>query len=484
MNRRQIFSVPMGLGASALLSPAQVKAKAGRPKNIIFCVSDGMSPGVLMLAEYFSRIARGKGTRWAALMNDMTASRGVQDVAALNSPVTDSSSSSSAWGSGSRINNAQVNVLPDGTKLTPILELAKAAGRRTALVTTATVTHATPAGFAASQERRDDEHLIGLQYKGRVDCILGGGQKFFDAAKRKDKRDAEGEFRQAGYQIVKAKGDLLKADRSKPMLGLFSDGHIPFTLDKAAVPTLAEMAGYALEAVSGSSKGFIMQVEGARVDHAAHNNDIAGQLWDQLAFDDALGVCLDFAARKGDTLVITTSDHGNASPGFNGMGPEYTESGKCFERILKAKSSFELLPRMLGSRPTAARVREVIEADRGIVLAAAEAEAVAQAAGGRKGISLNRGQDVALGVLGLVLSNYYGVGYTGMNHTGEYTTITATGPGSLPFEGLVRNTDVFGRLTRYMGINHKNPSMTPEQAMQFNSKVAAARLSAPSAWGV
>lgn len=470
MNRRQLFSVPVGFGASALLSPAQVKAKAGRPKNIIFCVADGMSPGVLMLAEYFSHIARGKGTRWAALMNDMTASRGVQDVAALNSPVTDSSSSSSAWGSGSRINNAQVNVLPDGTRLTPILELAKAAGRRTALVTTATVTHATPAGFAASQDKRDDEHLIGLQYKGRVDCILGGGQKFFEAAKRKDKRDAEAEFRQAGYQIVKTKADLLSSARTKPVLGVFSDGHIPFTLDKAPVPTLADMTSYALEAMAGASKGFIMQVEGARVDHAAHNNDIAGLLWDQLAFDDALGVCLDFAARKGDTLVITTSDHGNASPGLNGMGAEYTESARHFERILKAKSSFELLPRMLGTKPTPARVREVIEADRGIVLSATEAEAVSQAASGKKGISLNRGQDVALGVLGLVLANHYGVGFTGMNHTGEYTTITATGPGSLPFEGLVRNTDVFPRLTRYMGISHRNPSMTPEQAMKFNQK--------------
>ena len=421
-----------------------------------------------MMAEYFSRIARGKGTRWAALMNDMTASRGVQDVAALNSPVTDSSSSSSAWGSGSRINNAAVNTLPDGTKLTPILQLAKQAGRKTALVTTATVTHATPAGFAAVQPSRDDEHLIGLQYKNRVDYVLGGGQKFFLKEKRKDKFDAMADFGTAGYQIVKTRAELNAASKAKPVLGLFSDSHIPYTIDKVDVPTLAEMTSFTLDALAKSSpKGFIMQMEGARVDHAAHDNDIAGQLWDQLAYDDALGVCLDFAARAGDTLVITTSDHGNSSPGLNGMGVEYVDSGKCFERIVKAKSSFNTISQLLGTKPSPARVREVIEAQRGVVLTAQEAGWVSASAAGQKGVSINQIQDKTLGVLGLVLSNHYGVAYTGMNHTSEYTTITSTGPGSLPFEGLVRNTDVFPRMTSYMGINFKNPSMTPEQGAKF-----------------
>jgi alkaline phosphatase len=469
MNRRQIFSLPLGLGAAAMLTPAQVKAKAGKPKNIIFCVADGMSPGVLMMAEYFSQIARGKGTRWAALMNDMTASRGVQDVAALNSPVTDSSSSSSAWGSGSRINNAAVNTLPDGTKLTPILQLAKQAGRKAALVTTATVTHATPAGFASSQASRDDEHLIGLQYKNRVDYVLGGGQRFFLQNKRKDKLDAMAEFSQAGYQIVKTRAELNAASKAKPVLGLFSDSHVPYTIDKVDVPTLAEMTSFTLDALSKSSpKGFIMQVEGARVDHAAHDNDIAGLLWDQLAYDDALGVCLDFAARSGDTLVITTSDHGNSSPGLNGMGLEYVDSGKCFERIVKAKGSFTTIGQLLGTKPSAARVREVIEAQRGIEITAQEAGWVAASAAGQKGVSINQILDKPMGVLGQVLSNYYGVAFTGMNHTSEYTTITSTGPGSLPFEGLVRNTDVFPRLTNYMGIQFKNPSMTPEQGAKFS----------------
>lgn len=465
-----MFSLPLGFGGSAALSSAQVRAKGGQPKNIIFCVSDGMSPSVLMMGEYLSQIARGKGTRWAAMMNDMTASRGIQDVAALNSPVTDSSSSSSAWGSGSRIFNAAVNILPDGTKLAPILQLAKQAGKKTALVTTATVTHATPAGFGASQAKRDDEHLIAPQYKGRVDYVLGGGQRFFLPEIRKDKMDLAGDYAKAGYQVVKTKAEMLAAKKAAPILGLFADSHVPYTMDRGDGPTLAEMTSFTLDALAGEAKnGFIIQVEGARIDHAAHNNDIASQLWDQLAYDDALGVCLDFAAKHSDTLVITTSDHGNSSPGLNGMGLEYVDSGKCFERIVKGKSSFDVLGRLFGTKPSGARIREVIEAQRGIVITPDEAELVAASANGKKGVVINKLQDRAFGVLGQVLSNYYGVAYTGMTHTSEYPLITSTGPGSLPFEGLVRNTEVFPRLTKYMGIDFKNPSMTPEQASKFKA---------------
>jgi alkaline phosphatase len=96
-------------------------------------VSDGMSAGVLPLAEQFSQRARQKGTIWQALHSRPGASHALMDMAALDSMVPDSSSASSCWASGSRIFNAWVNVLPDGTKLTPIGVLARHAGKRVGL---------------------------------------------------------------------------------------------------------------------------------------------------------------------------------------------------------------------------------------------------------------------------------------------------------------------------------------------------------------
>ncbi len=65
------------------------------------------------------------------------------------------------------------------------------------------------------------------------------------------------------------------------------------------VPTLAEMTEVALESLSQSREGFLLQVEGARIDHAAHNNDAAALLWDQLAgLDDAILTVLRFAEKN------------------------------------------------------------------------------------------------------------------------------------------------------------------------------------------
>ena len=144
--RRGLFAGALaGLGTSVENLHAAQKPGAA-PRNIIWMVSDGMSPGVLPLADRLSRIVRGKGLVWHGLLSRPECAHGLMDMASLTSMVTDSSAASSAWGSGTRILNGMVNTLPDGTKLTPLAEIAHAGGKRVGLVTTATVTHATPAG--------------------------------------------------------------------------------------------------------------------------------------------------------------------------------------------------------------------------------------------------------------------------------------------------------------------------------------------------
>lgn len=416
-------------------------------------VSDGMSPGVLTMAQNFSRISRQKQTAWWEFYHHGDTARGLMDTASANSMVTDSAAASSAWGGGKRINNGAINIAPDGSRVPPIAALMKGWDPKcmVGLVTTATVTHATPAGFAAQSTDRDLESMIAPQYLDRVDLILGGGAKFFDPALRDDQRDLLGEFRQAGYETVFHRDGLL-ATRSAKILGLFATKHLPFTVDRDQsedlrnrVPTLEEMSAVALDRCLASGQRFLLQIEGARIDHGAHVNDAAALLHDQLAFDDALGRVLEITAAHPDILVVATSDHGNANPGLNGMGVNYVDSNTCFERLTRCKASYERLLDLWGNEEskTPQMLQSLLAEHLAIDFTSAEAEAVIASFQPGKVIEWNHQLGNPQGILGQVLGNHTGISWNGLSHTSDPTIVNARGPGAERFEGMVVNTDVF-----------------------------------------
>ena len=461
-------------GAFADESPAPAKAPApgGKPpRRVIFMISDGMSIGIPSMAEQFSQLVRGKGTHFAALLSNPKAAHGFFDTQSLSSLVTDSAAAATALGSGTRVFNGAINVLPDGRELRPIHHLLKEKGFGTGLVTTARVTHATPAGFGSVQPRRDDEDLIAPQYNGKVDVILGGGARHFDADRRRaDKNDVAGEYEKAGYAVVRDKTALAAVPKDKRILGLFDNSHVPYTIDhmndeklKATVPTLAEMTKSALTMLEQNPKGFLLQVEGARIDHF-HGNDAAAALWDQIAFDDAIEAALEFQQRNPDTLIVVTSDHGTANPGLNGMGNEYVDSTECFGRIANAKSScsnFEWRLRKSGSQ-TAETAQKMIAEDFGLSIPLEDCALVAEASQGKDVAEINVLQRGFSGILAQVLGNHTGVGWTGCNHTQDMVVSAATGPGQDAFLGLLKNTDAF----KNMGIPKWTPrTQRPTQAL-------------------
>jgi alkaline phosphatase len=454
----------IGLGAvaaPATIHTAQAATPANRPRGIVFLVSDGMSPGVFTLAQDFSRFSRKKDTAWWSFYNEPTSSLGLMDNASADSLVTDSAAASSAWGGGQRVNNGSINVSPSGKPITPIASILKQRNpdTRIGLVTTATVTHATPAGFAANVHQRGDEEKIAPQYLNRADIILGGGSDFFRANKRKDKRDLLAEFSQAGYATPHTRKELLES-RSPRLLGTFTPKHLPFTIDHQnnpehirQIPTLGEMAEAALSRFLDSKSPFLLQIEGARIDHAAHLNDIGGLLHDQLAFDDTLATVLRMTADHPDILVIATSDHGNANPGLNGMGAAYRRSTESFRKILGFKTSFERIFGDWKNSPekSPAQLHSMIENHFGIALSEKETAAVIQAIDQGKATDWNHLHQNPEGILGQIIGNHCGVGWTGTTHTSDPTLITARGPGAERFSGLVVNTDVFTHLNELLG---------------------------------
>lgn len=449
-------------GAAAMLSgcgKAPTANAKGEVRGIVFMVSDGMSNGVLTMAENFSQIVRKRGTRWWELINDPISARGFMENSSANSYVTDSAAASSAWGGGVKINNGAVNIRPDGSESTPILRHLKKLGRRTGLVTTATITHATPAGFAAVTGNRDDEHLIAPQYFGVVDLLMGGGKNFFSAEKRIDSRDAITPFTKAGYELIEDRDTLLKSKSGK-VLGLFSGSHIPFEVDRLnnpelmkSIPTLAEMSEVALKNLLGHSEKFLLQIEGGRIDHGAHANDIAGLLWDQLAFDDALAKVLELIAGRDDILVIVTSDHGNANPGLNGTGKEYTDSNKAFASIAQMTCSYEKLFEDWGRSPenTAEKLTAIVYDKLGFSLTEKQtAELYASITTGLVS-EWSEQLDNPHGLLGQFAGNHTGIGWTGTSHTSDPTMISAIGPQAERFSGIVPNQEVHRHFLELLG---------------------------------
>ena len=459
------------------------------PRSIIFVVADGMSVGVPSLAEPFSRLVRGRGTNYYKMLKAKQSRSGLVETHSLNSLVTDSAAASTAWASGSRVFNAVLNVLPDGTRMTPIAHLARDAGFRIGLVTTTTITHATPAGFAAVQSNRNAQSDIAGQYLNVVDVMMGGGRNYFDAATRTDRLDLTTRYVKQGYALLDRRDQLSLPSMSDKVLGLFDAGHLPYSIDRKnqpeiehRVPTLAEMTRSALDTLGRGGSRFLLQVEGGRVDHAAHQNDAAAMLWEQLDFDDALGVVLDHAEEHPDTLVVVTTDHGTSNPGLCGMGSLYSQSTLCLERIAAVTASFYTIDQRLkklaegDGAPSRDAVVEVVRGATGIELTATESGAVQRAAAGNHSTVLNSQYRNFQGVLGQVLANHNGIGWTGETHTADYVMITACGPGSELFRGLLPNTDVFDHLTKLMGISYRNPAMKSKQAEKYYAAVTPREL--------
>lgn len=449
--------------------------ESGRAKNVIFLVSDGMSLGTLTLAERHLRRQEGRGTHWLQLYSRPGVRRALMDTSSASSLVTDSAAASSAWGCGFKVANGAINYAPDGRPYDPILRLARASGRSTGLVSTAQITHATPAGFAAQATARSEETEIAVQYlEEQIDVLLGGGVKFFDPALRKDKRDLYAEFASAGYQTARTREQLLAAPvqgttrgSASRILGTFADGHVPYTLDhradatlRAEVPTLAEMSRAALQRLALNPRGFVLQIEGARVDHAAHANDLGGLIFDQLAFDDAVAEVVRFVEGRDDTLVIITSDHGNANPGLNGTGGSFDSRGgsygdtqKCFDRLVQFKQTNSWIIAGLDKDSSFTQIRDRVREANGITLLEDEADLLRRAL--RKDPSPReayRVRNTPIVTLGQLVANYTSVGWTGTQHTTDYTELAAFGPGSEPIQGLVQNNDLFHVMTHALGL--------------------------------
>ena len=219
-----------------------------------------------------------------------------------NSRVTDSAAAGTALACGDKTNNGMLGMLPDGTMVTSILDKANDAGYATGLISSAEITHATPAAFYANvDDRGKDEEIARQLLEAEVDVLIGGGMKHFV------KGDLISKFEQQGSGVARSTDELYDIE-SGEVIAVIADNHFPPREKREDL--LPQMTRYGAERLETLSKrGFFLMVEAAQIDHRGHSNDAGGIVMEMAEFDRAIGEAFDYADRTPGTLVIVVADH-------------------------------------------------------------------------------------------------------------------------------------------------------------------------------
>jgi len=432
--------------------PAEVRIAQQQPQNVIFFISDGCGPASFSLARDYQREIDG--------IPNLTLDRferGSTITFAEGSRITDSASSATAYACGVKTLNGRIAMTADRQPVQTILEKAEAAGFNTALVSTARITHATPAAFSSHVISRNMEAQIAQQQitKG-IEILMGGGRQFYTPADagggRTDGRNLIEEAEASGYNRADDRGELLAA-KQLPLIALFTNSHMAYEIDREAdtEPSLAEMTSKSLELLEADDKPFFIMIEAGRIDHAGHGNDSAAHLWDVMAYDKAWQAAIDFAQSDGNTLVLGTSDHetggltlGAEHGGMNGSGYGYDPT-----KLAPITGSVEVFQQDIAARMMQGDVdsgwfqsnltsrfnidyADVAEPMSDII---AQADTNAMMASWR----LQR-------LLTSVMADSARVGWSTGGHTAVNVPIFAYGPGSARFMGTLDNTEIGIRL--------------------------------------
>lgn len=347
-------------GAVDSTEQARSAIKGGKARNVILLIGDGMGDSEMTLARDYTVGADG---RLNLDKFPLTGAYTTYAVHADGTPdyVTDSAASGTGWATGHKTVNGRISKTPGTDKAVPtILELAQKNGYATGSVTTSELTDATPAVLASHATDRSCQgpadmakcpadtiaaggpgSIAEQSVNHKVDVLLGGGKARFD------QKVTDGTFkgmtvteqaRKLGYQVVTDDAGMKNAKPGKPVLGLFASGNVPVEWTgkaaaaggtapqrcvtsnsgrPAATPSLADSATKAIQLLEAKRKhsenGFFLQVEGASIDKQDHAADPCGQIGETAAFDRAVKVARDYAAKHPDTLVVTTADHGHTS---------------------------------------------------------------------------------------------------------------------------------------------------------------------------
>ncbi len=323
---------------------------AARARNVILFIGDGMGVATVTAARIHAGQRQGLDGESYSLTMDTFPRTALSRTYGADAQISDSAPTATALLSGVKADAGVVGLtaaaIPGdcasavGAISRSLLEIAEAQGLATGVVSTARLTHATPAATYAHTPARDWENDVVAARSGGAACVdiarqllewpegdgfeiaLGGGRANFlpnttadpehpnARGARGDGRDLAGEWAaRPGHVYVWNAAQLAAAPADARVLGLFAPSHMTYeSVRTSDEPSLTEMTQAAIRRLAREPGGYVLMVEGGRIDHAHHEGRAGEALSETIAFDAAIAAALALTSRE-DTLILVTADH-------------------------------------------------------------------------------------------------------------------------------------------------------------------------------
>ena len=376
MNKLAVVLCVLTLVSQGVATAQQAPARGSAAPKVVLIIGDGMDQQQITIARDY--IAGYDGRLTLDTMPVRSAVQ-IQTVAeedpSMPEYVADSANTATSMATGIVTSAGRIATTAATDRDVPtIMEIAAAAGFGTGIVTTSSVTDATPASFVAHVSYRLCESpramtaadananavltgncpgdLAASGGKGsiaeqiaasRVDIVLGGGERYFaQVAEGETKSTVRDRAIANGFRVIGTAAELASLKRGGKVLGLFApvtmpvqwrgaggaqarrvqhdeNGRVvlpePFACepnpDYGATPPLTAMTRWALAHLDGRS--FVLMIESASIDKQSHVRRPCGQIGELKQLDDTLKLVLEYAAAHPETLVLVTADHSQAA---------------------------------------------------------------------------------------------------------------------------------------------------------------------------
>lgn len=337
--------------AHAATRPNITTSNRSEQPSVIIFIGDGMGPNQI---EFGRLVEYGPGGNSSILQ---VPNHNYVDTNNVDGTTTDSAAAATAMATGYKTHNYVIGKNAWYQSVPTIMELAEAKGYVTGIVVTSPINHATPAGFAAHNDDRNNYAQIATDMADSgIDLLLGGGSSSTYFGTQISNLQAR------GYAHVTDRAALAGVE-ALPVLGLFNQDYLTWERDRtdaSTEPSLQEMVAKSITLLNASGKPFVLMVEGSQIDTACHSNDKVLLAHEVIEFEKAFKYAASFASNNSNIQLLVCADHetgGFTISGYDFSTPAPQETDSLAVKIQKRTNrANEIATHFLSTSHTSTRV--------------------------------------------------------------------------------------------------------------------------------